>query len=237
MIYVLIDYDNLPMPITGRGSYYVMDRILNLLPPRLVQAATRAEARFYGGWFEGTRLTRRAQTLSADLAAHFPAPVPLTASAASHTLQVRATLARSLLIDPNRDLVHTFRARAYPQSITCIHPTARGCTNAPCALAPLSVALRSNACPTTGCRVNPRDLFQKDEQKLVDSMMSVDGMYVSQQAGTHLVVVSSDDDLWPPIHSVLAVGRDVFLVHTLPRTTPYAAAARFARGRLWEGQL
>jgi uncharacterized LabA/DUF88 family protein len=149
---------------------------------------------------------------------------------------VHADLARSLLVDPGRDLWHTYRVRQFPQKMACVPPAARGCANQSCPLSVVAVAVTSDICPTSGCTISPRDLFEKNEQKLVDSMIGVDGLHISRTSDD-LVIVSSDDDLWPPIHSALAYGKDVHLLQTLQRTSPYARSLRGFRASLWEGSL
>lgn len=231
MLHVLIDHDNLPPAVSAKGSHYIVDRILETLPDTLLRTVTHVQCRFYGGWFSGSHLTRRAQQLSADIGRDFPAP--MTALKVS----VTAELARSLLVDPMNDLWHTFRARQGAPTIGCKHPVSQGCRDPSCPLVVMTQALTVNRCPTTNCSVRPRELLERNEQKLVDSMMAVDSLFVRQTLQHPIAIVSSDDDLWPPIHMLLATGRDLHLIHTKPRTTPYGSMIRPGWGALWQGTL
>jgi len=233
MLSILVDYDNVHSLTTSRGARYLTDKILAALPSSLVSRHKNASVRFYGGWFLGQTLTRRAQGLSSDLSNSFPTTF---SSPGEHKIFVRAELARSLLVDPGRDLWHTYRIRQFPQKLTCALPAARGCTDQSCPLSAIAAAITSGACPTSGCTISPCDLFERNEQKLVDSMIGVDGLHISRTSDD-LVIVSSDDDLWPPIHSALACGKDVHLLQTLQRTSPYGRVVRGVGANFWEGTL
>lgn len=65
------------------------------------------------------------------------------------------------------------------------------------------------------------DLIVRNEQKLVDSMMATDLMSLHLSSQEELVVVSSDDDLWPSLRLLLHRGHTIYHVHTKPnRPTP-----------------
>jgi hypothetical protein len=89
-----------------------------------------------------------------------------------------------------------------------------------CPLAAFDPFLRLKKCPSAGCGVTPIDVLVRAEQKLVDTMLVADLVHLSS-GGAPLIVVSSDDDLWPGIESALLRGARVVQVQTLPgRFTP-----------------
>jgi len=62
----------------------------------------------------------------------------------------------------------------------------------------------------------------RDEQKLVDTMMVADLIYYARDQNQVLAVVTSDDDIWAGIKSVLLSGSSLFHIHTRPgRKTPH----------------
>jgi uncharacterized LabA/DUF88 family protein len=64
-------------------------------------------------------------------------------------------------------------------------------------------------------------LLYRTEQKLVDTMIAADLFALHLQSSRRIAVVTSDDDLWPPIKLLLQLGVQVFHIHTIPgRRTP-----------------
>jgi hypothetical protein len=88
--------------------------------------------------------------------------------------------------------------------------------------------LRDSQCPELGCLVDVAAVLTKPEQKLVDTMLTVDVLHLARTTGEAIAVVSADDDVWPGIQAALLYGARVTHVHPLPgRMTPphYAALA------------
>jgi hypothetical protein len=88
--------------------------------------------------------------------------------------------------------------------------------------------LRDSQCPELGCDVDLASVLTKPEQKLVDTMLTVDVLHLARATTEAIVVVSADDDIWPGIQAALLYGARIIHVHSLPgRTTPahYAALA------------
>ena len=86
--------------------------------------------------------------------------------------------------------------------------------------------LEEQRCPGNGCTVRQNDVLQKWEQKLVDTMLVSDLIFLATRGERDLVVVSSDDDIWPGIRTALQLGARVTQVHTGGRETP----ADYTRG-------
>ena len=69
---LLIDYDNLIDADRRLGLSLLLDKILSRLGGRTVPMGRTIHARLYGGWYEGNILSRKAQTLAAELSRDFP---------------------------------------------------------------------------------------------------------------------------------------------------------------------
>jgi hypothetical protein len=226
-VIALVDYDNIPELERNRGPVHVVTRIVDSLGPPLAHE-TEIRFRLYGGWFQGANLSRRAQQLLPVLQSNFPRT--MTPAAGGTPLLLRAELALALEHAPGRYLTHTYRDRALPANVRCTSLPFRGCkTPAACPIAPLEALLRNSQCPELHCGVGLEAVLTKPEQKLVDTMLTVDVLHLARVAAANrIVVVSADDDIFPGIQGALLLGAHVVHVHPLPgRTTPpqYASLA------------
>ena len=208
-----------------------MQRVFDTLGTTALAHAARFRIRFYGGWYGKTALTQHGQTLSAELAGVFPARLSVGTRYTSLQLRVGAELASSMLADPSHDVLHTLRRGAPFRSN--IHPIPfRGCTEpTACPLAPIEALFDLNGCPADGCLAPVSAVFSRPKkQKLVDTMLVSDLIYLACTTRNPVVVVSTDDDLWPGIRTALHLGLPVHHVHTDNRTTPriYASAVTTA---------
>ncbi len=60
-------------------------------------------------------------------------------------------------------------------------------------------------------------VFYRSEQKLVDSMITVDLIHFAMNKSESLVLVSGDDDMWPGIRYALL--QDASIIHLVPKVT------------------
>ena len=224
---ILIDYDNVDRLERRRGLRNVAEVVLGKLPTADLPDGAGTAVRLYGGWYEGRRLSREAQRLSAEIGRDFPGVVSLPGPHAPRRVRVAMELARSLSIDPSRDLFNTYRTRSAPKVHAKRFPFA-GCTKtSACPLAAVHTLLRADACPEQGCGVAVADVMERAEQKLVDTMLTADLIHAAHSAPNEIVVVTTDDDLWPGIRTAVHHGATVHHVHPKHgRSTPpfYAAA-------------
>jgi len=220
-VIVLVDYDNVPELDRNRGPVHVVTRIVDALGSSV---AGEADMRFrlYGGWFQGAILTRRAQMLAPALQAEFPRPIALLHGVAGAPIIARVELALALEAAPGRYLTHTYRDRSLPKNVRCAAIPYASCkTPGACPIAPMHVLLRDAQCPEPGCGVDVAGVLTKPEQKLVDTMLTVDLLHFARSTTGTIAVVSADDDVWPGIQGALIYGARVAHVHPLPgRTTP-----------------
>ncbi len=213
---VLVDYDNVEPLERRRGLVHVITRILSAIPPSRFPARAEARVRLYGGWFFGVSSSRRAQELAPDLDAEFPRRIAVTDVHSAVSVLVRVELAMALECDPQNPLTHTFRRRSAPEGVRCVMPPFARCqTPGTCPLESLHVFLGQRACPYAACAVTPDDLLAKEEQKLVDTLLTTDLAYFAISTKKPVVVVSADDDMWPAIRFGLLRGLEV--IHVLPR--------------------
>ena len=212
---VLVDYDN--VRLGRRGLRYFVTRLLDGVGVRRCSGEVAVRCRLYGGWFDGDRLSKRAQRLVPEIRDVFPRRV--TVSDGDRVVRVRVTMELAIsLIGDGAALTHTFRRRSLPAGMACARPPFAGCADpSQCAVAGIAPFVNGDECPHPGCGVTPRTVLGRNEQKLVDSMLVVDLMRLAQ-ASELIVLVSSDDDMWPGIRGALLLGARVLHVHA--RTEP-----------------
>jgi uncharacterized LabA/DUF88 family protein len=212
-VWILVDYANLDPMEKQRGLEHVVWRLLQGLGQTNFEDTELVRVRLYGGWYQGDALSTLAQQLSAEIAGAFPKPMELLADGKRLRLRVIVELARSLLVDPARDLFHTFRPRGLPGGLRCATPPFEGCANVhACPIRPLHELLEFRICPTGGCEVRAKDVLDRAEQKLVDTMITTDLVQLALE-GERLAIVSSDDDMWPGIRMALSRGHTVLHLH------------------------
>ncbi len=226
-MFILVDYDNLPPIETRRGVLSIVTKILNTIGASRLTAHPRVRFKLYGGWYELSRMTRRAQLLSEEVRRVFPRAVPVTATTGAVSPIVAVELAQGIEIDPRAVIENTFRTRELPSGLRCDLPPFTNCVSpGACPLAHFAQFI-SASCPERGCRVEPKQIMGRDEQKLVDGMLTADLIYSAVRRQADVGIVSSDDDLWPGIKSALLLGANVIHIHTIPgRITP----SRYSRG-------
>lgn len=214
---VLVDYDNIDPTIIRLGIVHSVNRIVSKIDPPEVDGNHRIKIRLYGGWYLNNRFTHQAQTLSTDISANFPNTALLSDNTTS--VIVNCEMAYSILADPTNHLFNTFRPRGIPSGLKAHDPTIScGCTNTSCPIVTTHQFLTNNICGACNT-VRPEHVFYRGEQKLVDTMLTSDLIFSSNQPA-NLGVVSSDDDFWPGIKTTLASGKKVIQLHTRNRTTP-----------------
>lgn len=225
---VLVDYDNLLPRRQQYGVIGLAEQIVSQLNGCVPSVPDRLLIRLYGGWCTQTNLTKRAQRLAADIrAACFPRIVCTATGSVTQKVAVNVELALGLHAEPSQVLLHTFREQRQVRGLRCRNPQDHGCGAADCILSVLHSFLSNGLCPQPGCTLTPGELFYRDEQKLVDTMLTADLVYLARGSTTCFVVVSSDDDLWPAIRLALLAGHSVVHLHTKPQRR---TAAHYCRG-------
>jgi len=190
---LIIDYDNVDQKDRHFGIEHVVRKILALCdqPERELDRVT---VRLYGGWHEGGMPTRVAQKLDADI--QKCSPINLSRNGTAVLIYVE--LAASILADSRTIINNTFRKKGYPRNIVCeSRPWLQCQNNDTCPLRVLDSFLNDNLCVQGQCSVQPAHVLQRNEQKVVDTMMVADIIFAAQNQQPWLAVVSRDDDVWP----------------------------------------
>ena len=219
---ILIDYDNVETIERQRGLLNVVQTTLNKLPVTLLSHGAAVTIRLYGGWYKEDRLSPNAQKLSAEIAQDFPAVISLGVRGTSRQVRASVDLARSLTIDPSRDLLNTYRLRSVPPNLQPKEFPFEGCVQREaCPLTGTHSLLKNGVCLKESCSVKIVDVMTRPEQKLVDTMLTADLIHAASLGPSDLVVVTNDDDLWPGIRTAVHLGVTVHHIHPRRgRTTP-----------------
>lgn len=214
---ILVDYDNIDRNVSIHGISHVVNKILSKIDIAETTGNKRINIRLYGGWYEQNHFTTRAQNLSADISVTFP-NVALLSDNITPVI-VNCEMAYSILADPNNHLFNTFRSRGVPSGLKAKHPNSCGCTTLNCPLMAFYDFINNNRCSVCNT-IKPEDLLYRGEQKLVDTMLTSDLIYLSNQS-LNIGIVSSDDDFWPGIKTTLTNGKKIIQIHTKNRPTPH----------------
>ena len=206
-MYVLIDFDNLNRDFRRKGIEHIANHLLRKFDPSYLAPHTRATVRLYGGWYENRKLTRLAQELIADLHTVSPINFKYPYFDSYKTLLVKVEMAYSLAVAPNKHLFATFRSRPAIVSIRSKRTSELNCPEEDCPMSVVEKFIRTGRCEKCGKQMG--HFLYKDEQKLVDNMLNNDLLYFASRGEEHVALVSSDDDFWPGIITLLLQGKTV----------------------------
>jgi hypothetical protein len=214
---IFIDYDNL-MPLQRtRGILDVVTKVLIQTPMDGDTARTKCDVRVYGGWYEGTQITRLAQDVTVEIQRDFPQIIRLpTAKGDYFAVSVNAELAVALLQEPGHHMFNTYRRKAQPRNVRVEEPAVVGCTDPDCVLPLMKTLLKTGNCPKPGCVITVGDLVYRQEQKIVDTMLSCDLIHAVSVGHDRIILVSGDDDFLPPLRTILLRGASVVRFHPKP---------------------
>lgn len=208
-----IDYDNVAPALTRAGPIALVRALMTLIPADTLSGFDSVRARMYGGWREQGNLTTSAQRLVPDIRANSPSmlnvagiskQLRLNVELADRQLGAGALLTETFVRDRSP---RKFRTRPTPWS-SCATPNA-------CGLSGLNGCSYRTACAVSECQVTAAEIFVRDEQKMVDTMMVADIAFEAlQMRAPEIVVVSSDVDMWPGVLLALSSGCSVTQIHS-----------------------
>jgi len=212
-VIVLVDYDNLSPVQKEIGLVNLAHKVLSKIEFELINEIALCDFRIYGGWYEDNTITRLAEQVLEEINGNFP-----TLSILDNGLRVRinADLAKGLMEAPMRDLFNTYRKKQGASNIRIAKKEEVGCDADSCLIPALRKMFKKQKCPVNNCAIEFRNIVYRDEQKLVDTMLSCDLIYAAEAGCSVIAVVSSDDDFLPPIYA--AMNRNVQVIRFL--TTP-----------------
>jgi uncharacterized LabA/DUF88 family protein len=227
---MFIDYDNLLEGHKSSGILNVATKALLQTPLSFPSARGSCDIRIYGGWYEGSTMTQRAQELAVTIANEFPAILRVPGQGGQVlAFATNAELAVAMLEEPNHHLIDTYRKKGKPGNVRVQRPVEVGCVDSSCPLPVAKKLLKPGKCPVPSCCVNADDLVYRHEQKIVDTMLSCDMVYAPTQDYQHVIIVSGDDDFLPPIRTVLLRGTPVARFHPRPNRNRIPLAIRGAK--------
>jgi hypothetical protein len=214
-MYVLVDIDNIPEKLKKQGLRGMIDRFADLaLPHAAGSGDARLDVKLYGGWFERSTLTKDAQALSVEIQERFPAMRTYSSVLPAKRVTINVRLAYSLESLPRKELTNTFRWRSPSRKMTCADPRRSGCSAGDCPLLPVMGFVNKNTCPEPECSVTPQHIFKAaGQQKLVDTMLVSDIIFLAR-TDPMLVVVTNDDDIWPGLISAMVLGATIVHVNS-----------------------
>jgi len=220
-MFFLVDWDNIRPNQRRLGIVTVVEKMVQHVALRVAPTSTKLRFRLYGGWYEDDQLTRYAQRLSAGINADFPRAISVPTTAGTRSMIANLELALALDLRPTYHLFRTYRRRQVPSNLRADSPRDHGCDDDRCPLQLLDRFINDGRCPKAGCGITVDQVLFVGQQKLVDAMLLSDLLYAARQGESSVVVVSSDDDLWPGIVLASACGLHVFHLHThVGRSTP-----------------
>lgn len=213
-ITVCVDYDNLSQLQKSSGIFGVVQKTLSQASELFTENVGKCEIRLYGGWYEGDSLSLLSQKLSVEIQREFPAVIRVIKEN-DQIVVIRATaeLALSLLEEPSHQLFNTYRRKGRPNNIRVETPASIGCSSPDCLLPIVKKLLQKGKCPSEGCLSGNIPLVYRHEQKLVDTMLTCDLIYLAGQGCDFLFIVSADDDFLPPIRTLMLRGAKIIRVH------------------------
>lgn len=209
---VLVDFDNVDHALKAAGPVVCAKALVGRIPTEVSTIYERFRVRLYGGWRSNAQLTRGAQRLSPQIQADSPAqiaisgrkdPAPVVVELAEGPMGSSVKLSETLATDRG---LRDFRAR--PEAL-------RGCVEiANCGLSAYHGLSHAHPCRNESCGESLGKLLVRNEQKMVDTLIVADiahEAFVSKVG--HVVVVSSDSDIWPGILLSLGAGTSVIHIH------------------------
>jgi len=205
-MYVLVDYDNYDKnrpSDTSKGLPYLVDVLISKIANNVIIDFNKINIRLYGGWYDKNVKTRKAQDLTIQSASNFRSIYSLKDKAGSIAkVQVIVDLACSLLNNPYQHYYYTVRKRPIEFKLQCKHPINIGCNNSKCPIINMQEIINSGRCSDSSCNISIKGLMEKEDQKMVDSMITLDIDYLGRTYDSGIVIVSSDDDFIPAMYSV-----------------------------------
>jgi uncharacterized LabA/DUF88 family protein len=216
---VLADYDNIDPLIRARGMGYIIERVVSSISQIGIAVQPRIDVRLYGGWFDGSRLSKVGQSISSEIRglSQKRFTLPWSGEVAPVSVVTNSQLALGLEAAQQLPLHHTFRRRSFQGRLYFQNSNRHLCHVPACPLDLVDQFITNQRCPEIGCSARQEDVLFRNEQKLVDTMLVSDLIYwASRPNHPILAVLSSDDDMWPGIRTAIAFGHPIIQIHTSP---------------------
>lgn len=215
VLMVFVDYDNVDFSLTRAGPVSLAKVLAALVPSSVLASHTSITVRLYGGWRCESTLTTVAQRLIPDIRENSPCVVSSTVNGNTVTLRLTVELADKP-IGASAPLEQTLvRDRGLRKFRTLSKPWSTCLSSGSCGLAGFAQVAHNSSCTNAGCTTTVGDLFVRDEQKMVDTLIVADMAHQALvERATNVIVVTSDTDMWPGVLLALRAGCSVSHIHT-----------------------
>ncbi|MCQ2262584.1 MAG: hypothetical protein MJZ42_05455 [Bacteroidales bacterium] len=213
--FVLVDYDNLAQSLhmEWNDCQLYINKVIQSLDIQSdyfegVNDHQPVQILLYGGWYSNRGKTRLAENLVATLAVDVGYDRYKLQSGC--TVDIKVKLAYGLQSMRERVFYGTFRR--YEPSIKIKPPKENCCDDSRRFLQALREYLKSGEC--FGCHTDMRGQIYAEGQKMVDTMLACDLQSLAGEKDYKVAVVSSDNDLIPPIFQQSMLSHNVYHVLT-----------------------
>jgi hypothetical protein len=212
---VFVDYDNVESSLTKAGPVNLAKLLIPLIPSAVIARYDGITVRLYGGWRSQGILTTFAQNLVPDIRAASPLFISPPRAGSTALLRLTVELADKP-IGSNALLSETFVKERELRKFRVRSAPWPECENsASCGFNQFIGLNYSTTCRSGSCAVRMADVFVRDEQKMVDTLIVADIAHQAlSEKASNVVVVSSDTDMWPGILLALRAGCSVTHIHT-----------------------
>lgn len=216
---ILVDWDNVPSPKAAQFRDFA-ESIVFVLSGKLWREVKKFKFRLYGGWYSEQNMTKQAQETLGRLQGAFPAVISYKWNQRDISAIVTAEVATTLLSEPSKILFHTYREKACPRGLRIESTESLGCAKQDCGLRSLKKLIKKGRCPEDGCAITKDALIWRNEQKLIDVLISVDTLTCASERDAITVLVTADHDLWPAMLHLCAIGKKIIHINPRPDQTP-----------------
>lgn len=244
-ILILVDWSNVKRIRVSD----IIGTVLSKLEPIGSCIKGRCIIRLYGGWDEeGIRSKHAQELIRTQLANWDLVQMNVRSCQESGEISIPVTiskpeLADCLLSDSTHRFERTYRRKRPSSSgnIRVVKPDDIGCIN-PLQDCFLEKVRKFFENPSIGCvacsqnsgvNVENKPLCYRNEQKMVDTMLSCDTIYAADFSDLYncIVIVSEDDDFLPVFRQVIATNKRVRLIRA---TRPSILRSKLSWGKLEE---
>lgn len=218
---VIVDFDNVFKRDIAEYSYLDIELFLKDIvrtTTHEIENLRYIEIRLYGGWYRGDILTPRASMLQQYLSAIriFPKIISDQVIIKGHI-----EIATTLIVSPNLLFENTLRekngiARIRVKNEYMSAECSRSPNQCPVKILSKFTKDKSKVCGLNDCSVIHSEIIKGYEQKMVDTMMACDTLYIIQDENINgIFLVSNDTDIIPPLIQAKLTRQqgNVFLVH------------------------
>lgn len=198
----IVDFDNYVEDYSVLNSDSEFNHLINCIIPKVIENNTDyILIRFYGGWYNNGALSRNGSLIQQRISSNRYFPT----SKNSKNYHGEIELAKSINVLNNYFFDNTYRIKNGLPNIRLDKQHLNNfCTNSndtcPARILDKFTKNKERECGTDGCVVINKDAYKHSNQKMVDTMMSLDVVDYGEHPNINKIVLFSDDtDLVPSV--------------------------------------